>query len=78
MIEKTQPDTTMSKDDPALNADILRGNRIIEFINWGNLYGARAFLQFWIDDSVKAGLYGPDEGVDWRAMYEKEKQEGLT
>ncbi len=54
-----------------------RTNRIIEFLNYGNLYGARAFLQFLINDSVASGNLGPDVGIDWRAMFLKEQAAGI-
>lgn len=60
--------------EPEVSARI---SRIVEFLDYGNFYGARWFLQKLIDDSVGDGNLGGDVGIDWAAMYQRELQNGI-
>jgi hypothetical protein len=53
-------------------------NRIIEFLNYGNLYGARAFLGFLISAYEADGALQGGDTTDWRAMYESEVKAGIV
>lgn len=63
-----------------MDADVMDKfvDRIIEFLNMGNFYGARAFLGFLIAACEADGSYPPNaDTTDWRAMYEQEVKAGI-
>ena len=53
-------------------------DRVIEFMNAGNFYGARAFLGFLISAVEADGSLPGGDTTDWREMYEQEVKTGIV